>query len=275
MSPVTESRLRAGLLWSLVRAGFAEQAHYRLAVAAGLFTNVVFGFIRAAVLFAALDASTTAFAGYDRATLGGYVWISQALLGAVTLMVPVSPVEERIKNGDIAVDYLRPVPLVAAFALPAVGRAAYSLLPRGVPAVVVGLLTTGWFLPATPGPYLLGALSVAVAVVASYLGVHCIGLLGFWVVDTRGIKAFYGILGTFLAGLFVPVDLFPEWLRTLAAFTPFPTFLQYPVDVLSGRVLGAAAWQHLGVQLAWGLGLLALALLLERLGRRHLEVQGG
>jgi ABC-2 type transport system permease protein len=189
--------------------------------------------------------------------------------------VPASVVEQRIRTGDIAVDYLRPLPLVAAFTLPAIGRGLYSLLPRGVPAVGVGLLVSGWFLPTTPAPWLMGVASVLVAIAASYLGTHCIGLLGFWVVETRGIKALYGVLGTFLAGLFVPIDLFPGWLRTLAGLTPFPTFLQYPVDVLSGRVLGAEAWQHLGTQVAWGLALLGLALLLERLGRRHLEVQGG
>ena len=66
----------AGPALRLVRAGFRQQSQYRLATLAGLFTNCVFGFIRASVLLAALEASTGGFAGYDRASLAGYVWIS-------------------------------------------------------------------------------------------------------------------------------------------------------------------------------------------------------
>ncbi|MVA76780.1 ABC transporter permease [Auraticoccus sp. F435] len=261
--------------WQLVRAGFRQQSQYRLAMVAGLATNCVFGFIRASVLLAALDASTGAFAGYTRESLAAYVWISQALLGAVLLMVPTTAVGERIKTGDIAVDFLRPVSLLAGHLWMALGRGLFTLLPRGVPAVVVGTLTVGWFLPGGVAPYLLGAVSVVLAVAGSYLGAHCVALAGFWLVETRGLNALYGIVATFLAGLFVPVDLFPGWLRGLAALTPFPTFLQYPVDVLSGRVVGLDAWSHLATQAGWLLGMLLLAQLLATLGRRHLEVQGG
>ncbi len=261
--------------WQLVRAGFRQQSQYRLAMGAGLFTNCVFGFIRASVLLAALEASTGAFAGYTRESLAAYVWISQALLGAVVLMSADTVLGQRIKSGDVAVDLLRPVSLVASNTWTAVGRGLYTLLPRGVPAVLVGVLSVGFFLPTQAGPYLLGVPSVLLAVVGSYLGVHCVSMLGFWLVDVRGVNALYGILATFMAGLFVPVDLFPGWLRSLAACTPFPTFLQFPVDVLSGRVLGWQAWSHLATQAGWVLALLALAQLLAVLGRRHLEVQGG
>lgn len=273
MSSLTVAR-GAGPFLVLVRAGFRQQSQYRLAMLAGLATNCVFGFIRAALLLSAQESATGPFAGYTRETLAAYVWISQALLGSVVLMSS-SDVADRIKNGDVAIDFLRPVPVLLSHTSLALGRGLYSLVPRGVPAISMGLLTTGFFLPTTPGPYLLGVVSVVVAIVASYVGLHCVSLAGFWLVESRGLFGLYGLLGTFLAGLFVPVDLFPGWLRTLAACTPFPTFLQYPVDVLSGRVLGWDAVGHLAVQVGWLVALVALAQLLTAAGRRRLEVQGG
>ena len=78
-----------------------------------------------------------------------------------------------------------------------------------------------------------------------------------------------------LAGLIVPVHWFPDWMATVAACTPFPSMLQAPVDVLSGRDTGWAAVATIGVQLAW----LALTVLLGRLvlhrATRRLVVQGG
>ncbi|GAB04327.1 ABC-2 type transport system permease protein [Gordonia amarae] len=79
----------------------------------------------------------------------------------------------------------------------------------------------------------------------------------------------------FLAGLFVPVRLFPDWLRTLAHCTPFPSTLMTPVDVLTGMSTGRDAVVAVLVQLAW---LAALAVVGERMtvrGHRHLEIQGG
>ena len=78
--------MRADLVtWSrLVRAGFRRQSSYRLAMVAGLLTNVVFGFIRASILFAALDSAGGTLAGYDQGSISAYVWLSQGLLGAIS-----------------------------------------------------------------------------------------------------------------------------------------------------------------------------------------------
>jgi ABC-2 type transport system permease protein len=79
----------------------------------------------------------------------------------------------------------------------------------------------------------------------------------------------------FFAGLFTPIYLFPDWLLTLALLTPFPSMMQFPIDVLSGQVTGSGAWQHLGVQLVWLVVVLGIGYLTTRAGRRRLEVQGG
>jgi ABC-type uncharacterized transport system permease subunit len=64
--------VRADLVtWSrLVRTGFRRQSAYRLAMVAGLCTDVVFGVIRAAILFAALDSAGGSIAGYDQGSVG-------------------------------------------------------------------------------------------------------------------------------------------------------------------------------------------------------------
>ena len=83
------------------------------------------------------------------------------------------------------------------------------------------------------------------------------------------------ITSGFLCGLYLPIPWFPEWLRTLALWTPFPAMLQNPVDILSGRVDGDAIWSTLAGQVAWAAVLLILGQLVLQRGRRHLEVQGG
>ncbi|MFF3226100.1 ABC transporter permease [Nocardia suismassiliense] len=258
----------------LARAGFRRQSQYRLAMFAGLFTNCVFGFVRAAVMLAAVRAAGD-FGGYDEGSIGAYVWLSQGLLGAMQFMGPPLDLADRVRNGDIAIDFLRPVDVQFGYLAGDLGRAAATMLPRGVPSVLIGVLTFGLVMPSTPGPYLLGAVSVLLAVALSFLCLFGVALIGFWVVETRGIRVLYQVAGTFLAGLFVPVHMFPAWLRTVAQATPFPSILQAPIDVLSGRITGTAAVSVVAVQVFWVLVVGGTGRLLLAAGRRKLEVQGG
>ncbi|MEV6324635.1 ABC-2 family transporter protein [Nocardia sp. NPDC051787] len=268
-------RSAVALYAALVGAGFRRQWQYKLAMFAGLFTNCVFGFVRAAVLVAAVDAAGD-FGGYDQGSIGAYVWISQGLLGAVQFMAaPLGELDDRVKTGDIAIDFFRPVDIQYGYLADDLGRAACTFLPRGLPSVVVGTLTFGLAMPVTPGPYLLGMVSVLLAVVVSFLCRFLVVLIGFWVVDTRGVRALYYGSGTFLAGLFVPVHMFPSWLAAIAAATPFPSILQTPVDVLSGRITGAEAFSVVIVQAFWVLAIGIAGRVLLAAGRRRLEVQGG
>ncbi|WP_280398553.1 ABC transporter permease [Nocardia carnea] len=264
----------ARVYWRLAVAGFARQWHYKLAMFAGLFTNCVFGFVRASVMVAAVGA-TGGFAGYDAGSIGAYVWISQGLLSALLFMSAEHELAERIRTGDIVVDFLRPVDLQLSALAGDLGRAVCALIPRMVPSLLIGSLTFGLVLPATPESYPLGCLSILLASAISFLALFALTTAGFWVVETRGIRTLYQTCGPFLAGLFVPVHIFPEWLKVLATATPFPSMLQAPVDVLSGRVAGWEAVQVVGVQIFWLLAVGALGRVLLAAGRRKLEVQGG
>ncbi|WP_225726805.1 MULTISPECIES: ABC-2 family transporter protein [unclassified Nocardia] len=258
----------------LVVAGFRRQARYRMAMFAGLATNCVFGFVRAAVMMAAVQTAGS-FGGYTQGTMGAYVWLSQGLLGALQFMAPATDLMERIRNGDVAIDFLRPVDVQFSYMATDLGRAAATILPRGVPSVLVGSLTFGLALPTTVGPYLLGAASIVLAVMISFLSLFLVGLVGFWVVETRGVRLLYQTVGPFLAGLFVPVHMFPAWLRTIAHATPFPSMLQAPIDVFSGRIVGMPALEIVGTQVFWLLVMGTLGRIALAAGRRKLEVQGG
>jgi ABC-2 type transport system permease protein len=260
----------------VARAGFRRQSHYRLAMLAGVVTNIVFGFIRAAILFAAVESAGGALAGYTRDTMSTYVWLSQALIGAVNIGGSDSTeLSDRIRNGDIAVDFTRPVDVQGSYLAADLGRAAFTFLPRGLPTVVVGALTVGLALPSQIWPYLLGMVSVTLAVTISFLCGYAVSILGFWLVETRGLRSLYMVTSSFLAGLFVPVGLFPYWLSTLAHATPFPSMLQVPIDIISGHVSGTEAVKVVAVQCLWVALTCLVGRALTRAGLHKLEVQGG
>jgi ABC-2 type transport system permease protein len=260
--------------WLLVRAGFRRHSTYRLALLAGMTTNSVFGLIRASVLLAALASAGTAIGGYDPPMAVAFVWWGQALLGTVNLW-GFQEVGTRVRTGDIAVDFLRPVDPQVAYLAGDLGRAGINLVARGAPALLLGALLFDMAWPPGTAGWVAGVSSIALAVVVAFAGNFVVNLLSFWLVEVRGIRLLYMITGGLLCGLYLPVPWFPDWLRTIAQWSPFPAMLQNPLDILSGRVVGPAVVTTLAVQAFWAIALLALGQTVMRAGRRHLEVQGG
>jgi len=268
-------RATARVYGRLLVAGFRRQSTYRLAALGGLVANTTFGLLKVALLFATVRAAGGELAGYDAALMSSYIWISQGLFGSVNLMGRIE-IAERIKDGDVAVDFLRPLDVQAATMTTEVGRALFNLIPRGVPAVLIGALAVGMALPDSPVLYLLGAVSILLGIVLSVAAVYAlVAAPGFWLVETRGLQILYMVVSGFLAGLFVPIWIFPGWLEGAALATPFPAMLMFPVDILSGRAPVSQALVLLVTQLAWLVVVVGLGQLLTRAGRRRLEVQGG
>ena len=268
--------MRSGLqtYGRLFVAGYRRQATYRLAMVAGLCTNVVFGFIRAAILFAAIDSAGGTLAGYTAGSISAYVWLSQGLIGAIQLN-GLAEIGDRVRTGDVAIDFTRPLDIQTWHLAEDLGRAAYTFLPRGLPSVLVGALTFGLVMPTTVLPYALGLISIAIGVAISFYCRYAVNICGFWLLDTRGVRTLYMVASTFLAGLYVPVALFPSWLHTLAYATPFPSILQTPVDVISGKTVGLEAVALVAMQLGWLAATCLLGRALTNAGRRKLVVQGG
>lgn len=258
----------------IVLAEAKRQSTYRLALAAGIFTNGVFGLIRAGVMLAAVAGAGGAVAGYTSQTALSYVWWGQALLG----MLPLwwwNELAERVRTGDIAVDLARPIDLQLYWWCRDLGRAAVQFAARGIPLLIIGSLLLPMTWSTSPITYLSGAVSLLLALAVNFLARWSINLIAMWTLDITGYLIFYGILAQLLAGFLVPVHLFPDWLATIAWLSPFPSMFQTPIDVLSGRSVGAEAATAVAIQAAWVVGLLVLTRVVGARAVRRLEVQGG
>lgn len=258
----------------LLAAGFRRQSAYRLAALGGLVANTTFGLLKVAMLFATVRAAGGELHGYDVGSMSAYVWLSQGMLGSVNLNGRTD-LALRVRDGQVAVDFLRPVDLQAATIATEAGASLFALIPRGLPSVLIGAAVVGMRLPASPVSYLLGVVSLVLGIVVSATTVYLVAVAAFWLVETRGLQIVYMLASGFLGGLYVPIGLFPRWLEIVATATPFPSIMMYPIDVMSGIVGASGAAGLVLAQLGWLAGTVAAGQLLTRAGRRRLEVQGG
>ncbi|GAA3340219.1 ABC-2 family transporter protein [Amorphoplanes nipponensis] len=276
ISPHRPFRESLATFGALARSGFQRYITYRQATIAGSFTNIVFGFLRCYVLLAvAAGADGGRPAGYDAAQLTTFVWVGQGLLTVVALW-GWTELADRIRSGEVTADLLRPVHPVIGYLAPDLGRAGHAMLFRFVPPVVVGLI---FFDPYLPGRWFTGplfAVSVLLAVVGS-MGVRfLVNATAYWLHDARGPLILWTLAAGVLAGLYFPLRFLPDWLAvTLWVATPFPGFLQTPLDVLIERDPPPVQVALVGLQACWAVALLALCALVQRRAERRLVAQGG
>lgn len=238
---------------------------------AGMTANVVFGFLRFAVLAAALSAANGVIADYDIAAANTYVWIGQGLLGFI-LLWGTNELAERVRSGDVVVDLYRPWNLQSALLAEDVGRGGFALLTRLVPPMLFGMLLFPFRFPAQAHQWVLFLASALIALVISFACRFLIDLSAFWLIDNRGLYGFWNITSGLLCGLTVPIAFFPGWAREILWLTPFPALMQAPIDVFLGH---GNAVKILLYQVFWAVALLAAGHFTLQRAVRKVVVQGG
>ncbi|NSC21904.1 ABC transporter permease [Streptomyces albus subsp. chlorinus] len=260
---------------AVAASGFRRYATYRVATAAGVFTNTVFGFILA-YTFLALWHERPHLGGYDQSQALTFVWTGQALLAAVALLGGGFQDEfhERIRNGDVAIDLYRPVDLQLWWLAHDLGRAAFQLVGRGVAPMAAGALVFDLALPSSPAVWLLFLLSALLAIVVSFALRYLWALCGFWLLDATGLSALSTLMSLFFSGMLLPLTVFPGGFGDAVRWLPWAATLQVPADVLLGAHPGGSL-PGLAFQLVWAVVLLAAGRLLQFVATRKVVVQGG
>jgi ABC-2 type transport system permease protein len=255
---------------------FRRYSTYTAATLAGIFTNCVFGVINALVLVAVWEQNPDA-GGYDVRDAVTYVWLGQAMIMVIALWGGGSPTDlaTRVKTGDVALDFYRPVGLLGWYLAADVGRAAFHLVSRGLVPTVVGALLFDLRWPDGPLTALAVAVSVVLALLVSFAVRFLVAMTTFWVLDDQGTAVLASTAAVFFSGLTVPLVLFPGWFGTLARALPWASYVQAPADLWLGKHHGWGVVGTLGLQALWAVALLGACAGLLRLAERKVVVQGG
>ncbi|MFD8725939.1 ABC transporter permease [Streptomyces sp. NPDC059629] len=264
----------AGRLYTAVAAGgFRRYATYRVATAAGVFTNTVFGIILVYTYLALWDEKPH-LGGYDQAQAVTYVWLGQCLYA--TLAIQGGGVEkdlmERIRTGEIAIDLYRPADLQLWWLATDLGRSLFQMLGRGVIPFVFGAVFFSMYLPTDVVTWMTFAVALFLAMLVSF-GIRYLAALSvFWLMDGMGVSQAMMVLGIFCSGMTLPLNVFPGALGEVVRALPWAAQLQVPADVLMGE---SAPLRAFAFQAAWAVALLAAGRLLQTAATRRVVVQGG
>ena len=102
-----------------------------------------------------------------------------------------------------------------------------------------------------------------------------VNLAAFWTPNAKGFNRFAFIFAMFFSGFLMPLRLYPEWIQTLALWTPFPHMLNTVIEIYLGLLQGPALYQALPSPLIWVIILVVLAQVLLKTAVRRLVILGG
>ena len=237
----------------------------------GLVVTVVFFLIVSVVLsglWRAAAGPSGSVVGYTAGDLTWYAFTAEAAVCSIDIRL-IERVGEDISGGLVAVEMLRPLPVVAVRLAVETGQA----LARLVGLVAVGV-PVAWLI-AGPPPAAVGALvavpSLVLGVATNLAAQHIVASAAFWLRDVRAVWFLYQKTVFLLGGMLLPLEVLPGALQAVAVAGPFMAMAYAPARAAAGH---ATAWLPLA-QLGWLVLLTAAAVFVFDRGQRRLEVVGG
>ena len=157
--------------------------------------------------------------GYTMKQMIWYVIITELIwstLGGRNLCRRIS---DDVKGGNIAYNINKPYSYIGYILSSHLGDCAI----RGVLYIILGMAVGLLFLGSFPKLTIIGVISVLItfilSIVISILLITCIGLLSFFIEDS---KPFYWLYSKFILvlGVIFPIEFFPVWARGILNYSP-------------------------------------------------------
>ncbi len=256
---------------TLLRVGFAEAVAYRAEFLVWLLSTNMPLVMLALWSAVARDAPVGRFGQREFVAYFLAALVVRLMTGAWVIW----ELNEEIRQGTLAFRLLRPIHPLLAYACENVAAMPLRLV-LSLPVAVALLLSVG-AARVTHDPLLLALfpLTVLGAWLITFMAMAVVGALAFYV-DSAGsvFELWMGLFGVF-SGYLVPLELYPQWVSTLARFLPFRYMLAFPVETIIGMQSRGRALAELGVQWLFVALLGAAAAAVWRLGLRRFAAFGG
>jgi ABC-2 type transport system permease protein len=97
---------------------------------------------------------------------------------------------------------------------------------------------------------LLATVAIVLAFCLRFVIQYTFALMAFWTERATALEQFWFLLYTFLSGMVAPLALFPDAVRAVVLWTPFPYLIYFPASLLVNRPEHVA--QGFLAMLLWG-----------------------
>lgn len=222
-------------------------------------------------LWSALLGSQGNVLGFTKVQLVWYLMVTESIMLSNARIE--RRIEDDIKTGTVAYTLIRPLHFVWYQCSVYCGESFGHFVFNALVGTLVAVLLAG--APPLPWPFLPAvALVMLLAFLLQFFVKMSIALLAFFVEDTGPFFWVYSKILFTVGGLFVPLDMYPEWLRRIALALPFNFVLYQPARLFVAFDTGAFL-SVVAAQVLWIALLMGLAFFIYGQGVKRINVNGG
>jgi ABC-2 type transport system permease protein len=261
-----------GFLFAMAKVGFATYLAYPAGVGM-VFLSYPIVIMMYRYVFSAVYAGGKEIASYNIDSILTYVTVSW-LLNTFYMTPTGRQLGARVRDGQVAMDLLKPVNLMSIYFGQSLGRTIFRLIFATIPLLLIFAFLGGIKTPPRE--------AIAPFIVAVFLGYsvnflldYMIGLIAFYIGYNNGIRWGIRMVMNLAGGMVIPLNYFPPALQRIFEYSPTKYMFYKPVQIFLGRDAGPDAWLTVAEGLCWVLGMIIAAQLMQRDGTRRLSLSGG
>lgn len=194
------------------------------------------------------------------------------LVRQLTVVWVIWEFEREVVEGKLSPFLLQPIDPVWRHFFSHVSE-RFARMPFIVALLVVFVLLypqAAW-LP-SPQALLLGTIATCLAFCLRFIIQYTFSLFSFWTERANAIEQFWYLIYTFTSGMIAPLDVFPDAIREIVLWTPFPYLIYFPANLIVERQTNVV--QGFVAIFLWGFIFLILNRWLWRRGLRQYSGMG-
>ncbi|MEA4824745.1 MAG: ABC-2 family transporter protein [Clostridiaceae bacterium] len=255
------------------RMAFREKLVYRV----NTYLYILYAVFNLAIqlsVWYALYGARSDVGGVTLINMTTYVLISTGV-SILTRSSVGNTLAEKVEDGSIEGDFVRPVSLKYYLMFETLGGAAYKFLFTFVPVAVVAAFLVPVQPPASILSFGIFLLSVVLGILLAHYINYTLGLLAFWFKRSIYVNWFLGAFFTLFGGTAVPLWFYPTFLKNIAMVLPFRFVTFEPISIYLGKTDLIGSVKVLAFQAAWIAALMLLERFIWAKAQKVVTIQGG
>jgi ABC-2 type transport system permease protein len=268
---VSRRRFRWEPYIEFAKRAIAREATYRFDVFTGLASFVIRVYLLRTV-WVALYAHNAAPRDLPLHAIVTYSTIA-LLMGLVLDIDQTRALYERLHDGSIATDFMKPIKVPLYFFADGTGEVLFHA------ALIVPALGFALVLVHIDVPPLAVLAAFGISFLLGYLVGFFLNFIlnctAFWTLEISAVQMIVTWLTDLLGGQLVPLLFFPAVLASVVNVLPFAAMFSTPLLIYVGIIGPDRYLEVMGAQVAWIVVLAIVSTFMWRAGARRVVVQGG
>jgi len=244
-----------------------------------LFSSLPLYLVRGLLTISILMAFNKLSVQKNQATaLVNYILIQTCFAPFVSAWIIDSDLNNIIKTGNIAYEYLKPMDLYWSWFIRLISQRLFIGTMSSIPILlIIGAFPEPYALRIQPSTetILLFIVAISLALILNTVLSLLVYISVFHTFSITGSLLIFGSIMEFLGGMVIPFSLFPENIKRVLNILPFKYGAAYPFQILNGKAITIDSLTGIMFQLIWIIIVIFIGRGWLKRNIKHIVVQGG